>query len=260
MVKNKVAVVMGGSQGIGKAVAMGLAREGYQVVVNSRNPVHIELILEELHSMFPVNTYRGIVGDIHVEETRNQLFKEIMDSYGRLDVLINNVPGGKPDSFFHSNNGEIIENFSNKAITYIDCMRKAFDMMKIHQHGRIVNIVGNLWKEPTENMFTNGLINAAIINASKNISTALAPEGITVNCINPGFIETNRYTGYINSMMKNKNISEERATQEVLNHIPMHRVGLPKELASLIIYLVSEDASYITGQQISVDGGSIRSI
>ncbi|TCW47566.1 bacilysin biosynthesis oxidoreductase BacG [Bacillus thuringiensis] len=260
MENRKVALVIGGSQGIGRAVAINLVNKGYQVVVNSRNSINIELMVEELKSVNPSNTYMGFVGDITLEKSRKQLFKDISEKFGRLDILINNVPGGKPDSFLNSKNEEIVQAFSNKAITYIDCIRRASEIMRERQYGRIVNIVGNLWKEPTSNMFTNGLINAAIINASKNISTAVAPEGITVNCINPGFIFTDRYTKYIESIVQNKGISEEKAKQEVLRNIPVNRVGLPEEISSLITYLVSEDASYVTGQQISVDGGSIRSI
>lgn len=92
--------------------------------------------------------------------------------------------------------------FTQKTVAYIDAIKRAASLMKQNEFGRIINIVGNLWKEPGANMFTNSMMNAALINASKNISIQLAPHNITVNCLNPGFIATDRYHQFVENVMK----------------------------------------------------------
>ena len=199
-------------------------------------------------------------GDISIDSVRDDLFKKIEENYSRLDLLVNNIPGGIPDTFESSQNEIIVETFIKKAVTYIDCMKKSFSIMRKNHFGRIINIVGNSWKEPEENMFTNSMVNAAIINACKNISNLLAREGITVNCVNPGFIRTERYKNFIKSLSEKSEVNEQEAEILIEKSIPTRRIGDPKDISSLVIYLASEEASYLTGQQISVDGGLMKSI
>jgi NAD(P)-dependent dehydrogenase (short-subunit alcohol dehydrogenase family) len=258
--KNQVALITGASRGIGKAVALLLAEKGYTIILNARNGETLENTLTEINDKHPNGDHYQFRADITSPDERETLFNFIHDKFDRLDILINNIPGGKPDSFHDTNNQDIEETFVNKSITYIDCMKKAYPLMNSNKFGRIINVVGNLWKEPGENMFSNGLVNAAIINASKNVANVVAKDGITVNCLNPGFIKTDRYHSYIESVMNQEQKSSDEVETAVFKNIPAKRVGLPNEIASLIVYLVSQDASYITGQQISVDGGILKSL
>lgn len=258
--ENNVALITGASKGIGKAVVLLLAKKGYSIILNARNEEGLESCLSEIKKINSDGKFYKFSADVTKQEEREALFNFISDKFGRLDILVNNIPGGKPDTFYDSDNNEIINTFINKSITYIDCMKRAYPLMKENKFGRIINVVGNLWKEPNENMFSNGMINASIINSSKNIATAVAKEGITVNCINPGFIKTDRYVSYVESIIDKEQENTEEVEARICNNIPTNRIGLPIEIASLIVYLVSNDASYITGQQISVDGGILKSI
>ncbi|MFS0654015.1 SDR family oxidoreductase [Bacillus sp. 179-C3.3 HS] len=258
----RVAFVTGASTGIGKAIAMKLAAQDHvKVIINARNESSLEQTRQQMQEMpetkEPITLF---CGDMSIEDVRREAFDAIENEFGRLDVLINNIPGGAPDTFDSCESDQMIRAFSQKAIAYVDMMKRAAAMMKIHEYGRIIQIVGNLWKEPGAQMFTNSMMNAAIINASKNAATQLASNGITVNCLNPGFIATDRYTQFIDNLMRQQGISREEAVQAVASGIPMQRVGSADEMASLAAFIASEEASYITGQQISVDGGSMKSI
>lgn len=259
MFNKKIALVIGASQGIGKSTALSLAKKGYSLILNARRSEKLEEVLLEINGITNLN-HSIFTGDITNKETRKNLFIFIENKYRQLDILINNIPGGAPDNFLEFNEESTLKAFSQKALTYIDCIKEATFLMKNNQYGRVISLVGNLGKEPTNNMFTNSLINAAIINASKNISSQLASENITVNCVNPGFIKTDRYYTYIDSLVNNRKISKREAEEQVASGIPANRVGSSEEVASLITYLCSEDAAYITGQQISVDGGALISL
>ncbi|MBU8724928.1 SDR family oxidoreductase [Bacillus pumilus] len=258
----RIAFVTGASTGIGKAIAIKLAAQDHiKVIINSRNQSSLEDTRQHIERMAetkePVSLF---CGDMSHEGVRAEAFAAIHKEFGRLDVLINNIPGGKPDTFDSCESEQMLAAFSQKALAYIDMMKRAAVMMKRHEYGRIIQIVGNLWKEPGHQMFTNSMMNAAIINASKNAASQLAPSGITVNCLNPGFIATDRYEQFIENMMRAQSLSREEAVQAVASGIPMQRVGSASEMASLATFIASEEASYVTGQQISVDGGSMKSI
>ncbi|MBE5101498.1 SDR family oxidoreductase [Bacillus aryabhattai] len=259
MINKQVALVLGASQGIGRAVALELAQEGYSLIINARSESTLKDLMNEINDI-NLGNHMVFQGDVTEKNVRDDLFLKIKETYGRLDILINNIPGGVPDTFQSYDPNVTVNAFSKKAITYFDCMKNASSLMERNQYGRIINLVGNLWKEPAGNMFTNSLINASIINASKNISRQFAEKKITVNCINPGFIKTDRYYKYIDNLITNNGISREEAEAAVAEDIPSKRVGDPQEVSSLIAYLCSEKAAYVTGQQISVDGGTLRSL
>ncbi len=256
----RTAFIMGASQGIGKAIALKLADNGFHTVINSRVPENIESVKEEILAKHPDAGVTVLAGDMSDQKTRAGIFEEIRSQCGRLDVLINNIPGGSPDTFETCDIEDMTNTFTNKTIAYIDSMKTAAAIMKQHEFGRIINIVGNLWKEPGANMFTNSMMNAALINASKNISIQLAPFHITVNCLNPGFIATDRYHQFVKNVMKQNGISKAEAEERIASGVPMKRVGTAEETAALAAFLASEEASYITGQQVSADGGSMKSI
>ncbi|WP_322904690.1 SDR family oxidoreductase [Paenibacillus campi] len=256
---NKIALISGASQGIGKAAALALAKQGVTLCLNARRPDQLQHVLEEVRQIVP-GDHSLFIGDLTEPHLREQCFDQIEQRYGRLDILVNNIPGGVPDTFDSFDTEQAVSIFTGKTVTYVHCMQRAVTLMKQNQWGRIVNVVGNFWKEPGATMFTNGMMNAAIVNASKNISIQLAAAQITVNCLNPGTIVTDRYEQYINNLQKNKQISKAEAIQSVNASIPAQRPGTAQEAASLIAYLCSEDAGYVTGQQISVDGGALRSL
>lgn len=254
----RIALVIGASSGIGLAVAKQLARDGLTVVLNARRQEKLEGLLPELREISPESV--AICGDNTDPAFRRRLFAEIEQRFGRLDVLVNSIPGALPTKFKDLSLDTLQQDIHNKLITYMDNIKLSFPLMISNRTGRIVNIVGNAGKEPIPDMFVNGLINAAIVNASKSISLELAPDGVTVNCVHPGNIRTERYYDVVERIAARKQITFDQVEQGFIDNIPVGRIGTPEDVADLIAFLASEKSGYITGQQFSVDGGQLKSV
>lgn len=256
--ERRVALVVGGSGGIGFAAAKILAGQGCRVVIASREGPKLANAREQLLSI--QSDSLAIAADVSDADSRGRLFAEIDAACGRLDILINSVPGAAPVSFLQHGVQHIEDGIYKKLIPYLDGMKQASERMMTRSWGRIVNVVGNMWKEPETPRFNFGLVNAAIVNAAKAASFELAPYGITVNSVNPGSILTDRMRSVWASGAVSEGITADEMERRASGSIPAGRVGTPEEAAALIAFLVSEEAGYVTGQQISVDGGTMRSM
>lgn len=256
--EQRVALVAGASGGIGLATALKLAEQGYRVAIVARQGPKLDEALERLKSIREDSI--AIAADLRDAASRQRSFEQVDAAFGRLDILVNCTPGAAPVSFIQHGIEHIEEGINNKLLPYLDNMKLAFERMKINRWGRIVNVVGNMWKEPNPGSVNLGLINAAIVNASKAASIELAPYGITVNGVHPGSILTDRLRSVWTRTAQQNGSTFEQVAQSAEASIPAGRVGKPEEAAALIAFLVSEEAGYITGQQISVDGGVMKSI
>jgi bacilysin biosynthesis oxidoreductase BacG len=257
--ERKVALIIGGSGGIGFATAQLLAVQGQcRVVIASRAGKRLE---EARHRLQGIQTDAiAIAADVTIAEERIRLFEAVDKAFGRLDILVNSVPGAQPASFLQHDIADIEEGFVKKVVPYLHHMKLAYERMKERRWGRIVHVAGNLWKEPAPNQFNLGLVNAAVVNAAKAASFELAPYGITVNGVHPGNILTGRLQEVWTNAARRNEISPEEMEKRATASIPAGRAGTPEEAGALIAFLVSEEAGYITGQQISVDGGLMRSL
>jgi bacilysin biosynthesis oxidoreductase BacG len=256
--ERRTALVAGGSGGIGFAAAVRLAREGRRVAIASRPGAKLEEARRKLLEIQPDSL--AIAADMTKAEDRARMFEAVDREFGRLDILVNSVPGAEPASFLQHGIPQIEEGIAKKLIPYLDNMKMAFERMKVRRWGRIVNVVGNMWKEPDPGKFNFGLVNAAVVNAAKAASFELAPYGITVNGVHPGSIMSDRLRSVWTNGAERLGISFEELERRESAAIPAGRVGMPEEAAALITFLTSEEAGYITGQQISVDGGAMRSV
>lgn len=254
--KKRVALVTGASKGIGKQIALSLLKEGYYVIINCRNDISLNEILSHNDSSQDGDISSRLTifsGDFTSTEVRGRIHNHLIKNHNELHVLINNIPGFPTDSFNDFDAENTLSAFNNKLITYIDSMQCFSKIMS--DGGRIINIVGNTWKYPSKSMFSNSSVNAAIVNASKNSSFYLAKKGITVNCIHPGFIETDRFHTFVEYVSNKKNCTTLSIIKEIEDSIPISRIGSVSDISALVVFLCSASASYITGQQISVDGG-----
>ncbi|SDX97818.1 bacilysin biosynthesis oxidoreductase BacG [Evansella caseinilytica] len=252
---NKIAVVTGASKGIGKAVAEALLEKGYVVIANSRSLINLqEQLPEESDNLF------FVAGDITEEQTRADIYSKITDVSTKLDVLINNAPGAEPKPFESLTHADFIIAYEEKLLAYLLNIQTFLPLLKKSGCGRVISIAGTLGTEPEPSMFLNGLINAAIANANKALAAEYAKDKITFNCINPGNINTDRYQAVLSGLSQRLEADVDEVEAAVLSNIPLRRPGTVREISSLAAYLCSADASFITGQQINIDGGKIKSI
>ena len=232
--KGRVALVCGGTRGIGRAVATVLTEEGAEVAINGRGP----------NAPFPA--------DVSVPAEAERLVHDVAKKFGRLDVLFCNA-GGPPAAPFKDQPADAWQKaIQLNLLSTIHLARAAVPIMSKAKWGRIICLVSVAAKQPLPGLILSSTARAGVLGFAKALADEVATDGITVNSICPGFIATER----IEELTK----ARPEMMKQRLEEIPMHRVGTPAELSAAVAFLVSERASYITGAVLQVDGGFTRSI
>ena len=249
----KTAIVTGGSQGIGKAIATQLAAEGVRTVISARNFENLQGAAVEIAS-----TTKGEVLPLQADVTRvdqvKKLVADTVKAFGGVDILINNAAGSGSGAFIDLTDADWLHHLDVKLVGYVRCAREAMVHMKQKRWGRIVNIGGEAARG--NGGYASGAANSAVVNFTKKLSDELAAFGITVNAIHPGSTRTARRE----HAAARKGITLDELVQEQIKRIPIGRLIEPEEIASTVLYFVSTRAAAITGQVLGVDGGSTRGI
>ena len=257
--ENKIALVCAASRGLGKAVAEELANEGTSLILCARDENILNQTCDEIRQKFDVSVF-GITADLTVASDIERLFKDSIEIFGQIDILITNV-GGPPAGTFESLSRESWEEATKLLLTSVlDLTRLVLPQMKERRWGRILNITSIASKQPVENLILSNSLRAAVTGFAKTLADEVAPFGITVNNILPGYTRTERVEQLARTIAGKEGITPEEAQSKWTSEIPMKRLGEPREFAALVAFLVSERASYITGSSIAVDGGWIRSL
>ena len=231
--KGRVALVCGGTRGIGRAVANTLEGEGAQVAVNGRS-----------NAPFPA--------DVSEPEQATALVHQVAEKFGRLDILFCNA-GGPPAAPFKDQPADAWHRaIELNLLSTIHLARAAVPIMQQAKWGRVICLVSVAAKQPLPGLILSTTARAGVLGFAKALSDEVASDGITVNSICPGFIATER----VEELTKTK----PEMMKQMRAQIPMGRIGNPSELAAAVTFLASEPASYITGAVLQVDGGFIRSI
>lgn len=248
--KNKIAIVLGASKGLGKACAKALASEGVKVTIGSRD----EKLLKDTASELEQQTGSKILAiptDVTVPKDLENIVSQTMKEFGRIDILVNNA-GGPPAGIFEIfGDREWQSAFETNLLSAVKLSRLVIPHMRKTGSGRIINSVSVAVKQPMDNLILSNSIRAGVVGMAKTLSRELAPDKITVNNVCPGLFMTDRIKRLFDTEEKLKN---------ALKDIPMGRLGDPEELAALVTFLASERASYITGATIQVDGGMCKSL
>lgn len=255
----KVALVAASSRGLGKAVAEELAAEGSSLILCAREKEVLELTCDEIRQKTGV-TVLGITTDLSKTEDIERLFNKSVEHFGKIDILVTNV-GGPPAAQFENLSREAWSDATQLLLnSVLDLTRLVIPNMKEQQWGRILNITSIAAKQPVGNLMLSNSLRAAVTGFAKTLASELAPYGITVNNILPGYTRTERVEQLANTIAERDGITPAEALSGWEAEIPMKRLGEPREFAALAAFLVSERASYITGSSIAVDGGWIRSL
>jgi 3-oxoacyl-[acyl-carrier protein] reductase len=257
--KGKVAIVGGGSKGLGRACAETLAAEGAAVAICSRNKGDLEKAAAEIRNATGSDVL-AFPGDLDKTDTIKDLIKATVSQFGRLDVLVNNS-GSPPISFAHNASDEMLETAVQRSLFYFARMsREAIPHLKVAGGGRIINILASTVYQPLLKMALSGTTRIGVIAFAKSLADEVAQYGILVNNVCPGSILTERMLLNITARAEEMGIPLKEALVKRAAEIPVGRLGEPKDIAYTVAFLASGKAGYITGSTIRVDGGVVRSV
>lgn len=255
---NRVALITGGSKGIGYAMAHRLGEAGARLVICARDPVHLNQARDALASK-GIDVL-SVVADVSVPQDIETLVEKAFGHYGRMDILINNAVSSSQNTFDALSDEEWRHHIDVKLMGYIRCARAVLPHMKAQSWGRIVNVAGMTARDVSAFRITNGVVNAGVTNFTKHLAEQVGPFGVTVNAIHPGYTWTPRLEAALANWAKLEGTSTQHVETLRLQEIPIGRFIQPDDLANLAVFLSSDVAGAITGQSIAVDGGSGRAI
>ena len=257
--KGKVAIVGGGSTGLGRACAEVLAEEGANVTICSRTKGDLEKTAAEIRSATGSDVL-AFPGDLDKSETIKDLVTATVSHFGRLDILVNNS-GSPPISFAYSATDEMLETAVQRSLFYFARMsREAIPHLKTGGGGRIINILASTVYQPLLKMALSGTTRIGVIAFAKSLADEVGKYGILVNNVCPGSILTKRMLLNITARAEEMGITLEEALAKRAAEIPVGRLGEPKDVAYTVAFLASGKSGYITGSTIRVDGGVVRSV
>jgi 3-oxoacyl-[acyl-carrier protein] reductase len=258
--KQKVALVLAASKGLGRASAEALADEGAHVVIGSRHKEQLEQTAREI-AQGTGSRVVAVPTDVTRAEDIANIVATTMKEFGRLDILINNAGGPPLGMFEHFDDEQWKAAFELTLLSTVRLIRQVLPYMRQSGGGRIINIVSTSVKQPIDGLLLSNAIRPGVIGLAKTLSIELAPDNITVNNVCPGRILTDRLRqGAGMQAALAQGMSEEEVLKGQAKDIPMQRLGKPEELGALVAFLSSEQAGYITGTTIQVDGGLVRAL
>jgi 3-oxoacyl-[acyl-carrier protein] reductase len=257
--KGKVAVVGGASKGLGRACAEALAQEGVKVALCSRSRPDLDKTAQEIRDATGAEML-VFAGDLDRHDTIQELIAATLDRFGRLDILVNNS-GGPPLARAHNATEEQWATAVQRSLLFFARMsREAVPHLKRQGGGRIINILASTVYQPIPNLALSGATRMGVVAFAKSLADEVGRDGILVNNVCPGSILTDRMLSNVTARAKELGISVDEALAQRAAETAVGRIGDPGELASLVAFLASGKASYITGTTILVDGGLVRSV
>lgn len=247
MLTNKTAVVTGASRGIGRSIAIDLAKKGANVVVNySGNEAKANEVVDEIKALG--QQAFAVKADVSNAEEVHALMKQAVDTFGSIDILVNNAGITKDNLLMRmkENEWDDVININLKGV--FNCTKAVTRQMMKQRSGRIINVASVVGVCGNPGQANYVAAKAGVIGLTKTTAKELASRHITVNAVAPGFISTD---------MTDK--LDENVQTEMLKQIPLARFGAPEDISNVVVFLASEGAGYITGQTIQVDGGMVMS-
>ena len=246
MLEDKVAMVSGGSRGIGLHIARGLAAEGCHVIIIGRGEKDLKDALDEVGNQKSSSRAASFRGDITEKGVPEKFLQETLDFFGGVDILVNNVGGGSPKTLIETEDEDWVQAFEFNLFHAVRMSRLVIPEMKKRGGGSILNIVSVTAHLPLSRVFAYSATKAAVENLTKNVAREFAPLGVRVNALSPGFFPAEQ----------NRKILDADRVAHIMRQTPMERFGEPEELIGACLLLLSRSAgSFMTGANVYVDGG-----
>jgi 3-oxoacyl-[acyl-carrier protein] reductase len=257
--KGKVALVAAASQGLGRAIALELSREGARVAICSRDEARVKAAAEDI-SRETGGEVLPVRADVTRYEDIKALVGRVVDAYGGVEILVTNAGGPPPGNFEDVGDEEWYSTYDLTFMSAVRLIRECLPHMKERRWGRIVVMTSLSVKQPIDNLALSNAVRLAVVGMAKGLSRDLAPYNITVNITAPGFIATDRLKELFEARARKEGTTAEEVEASVVSTIPMGRLGEPREMGELVAFLASEKASYLTGSVIQLDGGLYRGV
>ncbi|QDM16640.1 SDR family NAD(P)-dependent oxidoreductase [Tardiphaga sp. vice352] len=257
--KGKCALVTGGSEGIGRAIAMTLAKEGVNVAICARRLEPLEKTAEEIRNAYGV-TVVAITADLTKDAEAKNFVEKAAKELGSLDLMINNAgsaPGGVIETLTEADWEQAMQ---LKFMGYVRCLRYALPIMVKQGGGRVVNLIGNDGVKPSYWEIAPGAANAAGQNMTLSLTGQYGRHNISFCAVNPGPVRTERWAGLVGAMSRDMGISYEEADKLAPASIPLGRIAEVEEVANLVVMLASPLVQMANGTMIEIDGGQDKAL
>jgi len=255
----RVALVGGSSAGLGKAVATRLAAEGARVAVNGRDAARVQGTTALIRSQTGGEAV-AFPADVSDARQAEALVGAVAAHFGRLDILVCNAGGPPPTTFAEAQPDAWQRALELSLMSTVHLCRAAVPLMQQRRWGRIVCMTSFAARQPTPNLILSTTARAGVVGFAKCLADEVAPHGILVTTVCPGWFRTDRVTVLDAERADRQGTTPEAVLGARVAAIPVGRMGEPEELASVVAFLASERGSYITGAVLAVDGGYLRSI
>lgn len=242
-IRGRAAIVCGASAGIGLAIAEALADEGAHVAMFARGREQLEREADRLGAL-------AVRGDVTNLADLRRLVEKTVDVFGGIDILVNNSGGPPPTTALEVDDSAVEHTLELLLLSAMRLTRLCLPYLGKHRHGRVINITSSTVREPVDHVALSNIVRPSVLGWAKTMSRELGPQGITVNSIAPGRIDTERI----------RELYPGGQTEDDLRAIPLRRLGTPREVGDVVCFLASEQAAYVTGALVSVDGGLTRAL
>lgn len=251
--EDEVAVVTGGSKGIGRAIAQRLAEEGVHLMLAARTAEDLSAAAAEITSTTGVRLETN-AGDLRTVEGCQALHDATMDRFGRIDILVNCAGATKAGPFLDLDDDTWMDGFALKFHGAVRLSRMFWPRLT-ESHGTVVNIIGGLARTPTPDVMIGGAVNAAFANFSKALAGQGLRDDVNVNTIHPAQTRTERHHTLMKARAEAAGITPEEFERRIIERQGVRRLAEPEDIANLAVFLCLPESRHITGTSISVDGG-----
>jgi 3-oxoacyl-[acyl-carrier protein] reductase len=257
--KDRVAIVAASSQGLGKAVAMGLAKEGALLALCARTESTLIATAGEIRRETGAGVWTRAL-DVADHEQVRQFVADTVEEYGRLDICVANA-GGPPSKTFAETTVEdwqVAANLNLMSTVYL--AKETLPVMQQRRWGRFIAITSVSVKQPIEGLILSNVVRSGVSGLIKTLSNEYGPSNVLVNNVCPGYTATARLVSLTRKLAEKEGVTPQEIEDRWARQTPLRRIGQPEEFANLVVFLASERASYITGVSIAVDGGMVKGL